>query len=242
MGNTKQVNLDYHSVNILTLPDINGDGVATEQELFDEIRLNWPTYANGQVNVVLEPLQPDIISNNTWSYYENDFNDYWNTDDGLKTIIEIDTDISGWNPITDDATVICSSFENNCCWVFSTVWASQIGNSNNGSHPVSGNRQFGIKQLNNGSYEFYIRGADRARINWAVKSMSWLTGNNSTEIFYEITDQAWNNLTSNIVSLINDPNNGGVASQNPPTILRPDWNEIKDKLKSDQPLTIPCKY
>lgn len=112
----------------------------------------------------------------------------------------------------------------------------------NGSHPVSGNRQFGIKQLSNGSYEFYIRAADRARINWVVSSMSWLTGNNSTEIFYEITDQAWNNLMTNVVSLINDPDNGGVASQNAPIIMRPDWDEVKNKLKSNEIMTIPCKY
>ena len=242
MGNSSQVNLDYHSINISNLPDLNNDGVGTEKELFDEIRLNWPSYANGTVNVAVDN-GPDISSANTWNFYGNDFNDFWNTSNALKTIIEIDTDISGWNPITDDATVICSSFENDCCWVFSTVFANQIGNSNNGSHPVSGNRQFGIKQLANGSYEFYIRAADRARINWVVSSMSWLTGNNSTEIFYEITDQAWNNLMSSVLSLINDPNNGGIATLNPSTILRPDWNKVKDILKTDQPLeSIPCKY
>ena len=47
----------------------------------------------------------------------------------------------------------------------------------------------------------------------------------------------------NIVTLINDPVNRGTSTQNAPTILRPNWNDVKDKLKSDQPITsIPCKY
>jgi len=247
MGNTKQVNLDYHSVNITTLPDINGDGVATEQELFDEIRLNFPNYANGEINVAINN-GPDAIVEATWSFYNNDYYDIWNTNNGLKAIVEIDTEDINDNPIpgiTDDATVICSSYENECCWVFSTIWTKQglAANSNNGSHPVSGNRQFGIKQLSDGSYEFYIRAADRARINWLVNGLATVLGNNATEIFYEITDQSWNNLTSKIASLVNQSNYGGEATQNQSIIQRPNWNEVKDKLKSYFPLSsIPCKY
>ena len=149
MGNTKQVNLDYHSVHITTLPDINGDGIATEQELFDEIKLNFSNYADGTVFLDVY-FGPDVNAGTTWSFYGNDYEVYWDSQNGFKTILEIDTEA---NPdgfltgITDDATVICSSYENNCCWVFSTVWANQVGNSNNGSHHVSGNRQFGLKDL-----------------------------------------------------------------------------------------------
>lgn len=46
--------------------------------------------------------------------------------------------------------------------MFSTFWTKQgLGaNSNNESHPVSEGRQFGLKQLQDGTYEFYIRAAD----------------------------------------------------------------------------------
>ena len=155
----------------------------------------------------------------------------------------IDTEAFGFNsPITDDATVICSSFESNCCWAFSIVWQTQTGSQNNGSHPVSGNRQFGIEELSDGSFEFYIRAADRARINWIVKGLATISGNNATELFYEITDQSWDNLMSNIEALVNNPDFGGSGSKNEPEIIRPDWDEVKVLLMSNTPLTtLPCK-
>jgi len=63
--------------------------------------------------------------------------------------------------------------------------------------------------LGDGSYEFYIRAADWARINWLVKFISPISGQSATETFYQITDQAWINLITNIIDLINDPNHGG---------------------------------
>ena len=69
------------------------------------------------------------------------------------------------------------------------MWANQAGNSNNGSHPVSGNRQFGLRELDNGGYEFYIRAADRGRINFLVKALAGVFGDkSSTEVFFEVTD------------------------------------------------------
>ena len=64
-------------------------------------------------------------------------------------------------------------------------------------------------------------------------------------VFYEITDKSWENLTTNISEFVNDPAHGdgqGVATKNAPTILRPDWNAVKDQLKLPTPLeSIPCK-
>ncbi len=245
-GNSKNVNLDYHSVTIDQLPDINGDGVATPEELVDEVRLNFPNYADGQTTV--EIAGPDFDVAFTWSFFQNDYEDFWNTDSPEKSIMEIDTEsnpdgfASSWwaSGLTDDATVICSSYDNGYCWVFSTIWTSQFGNSNNGSHPVSGNRQFGLKLLENGKYEFYIKAADRARINPVVSGLAWLTLNDATDVFFAITDATWNNLTSNISSIVND--NSGVAIQNPPITVRPDWVDVIAKLKSASPLTsISCE-
>ncbi|MDF1698739.1 MAG: hypothetical protein P1U56_22995 [Saprospiraceae bacterium] len=250
---SKKVNLDYHSVRIDQLPDLNGDGVATPEELFNEIKLNWPDYANGQLTVELDG--PDFDVATSWEFFANDYDDYWNTTNGIKTIIEIDTESNPDGPfssiiptgLTDDAIVICSSYEDECCWVFSTVNAvSGNGNSNNGSHPVSGNRQFGLKHLGSGVYEFYIKAADRARISWAAATLGIIFGgNNATDIFFQITDKSWSNLTTNIVEKIKNPGPGatpGVASTNPPLIVRPNWTEVREKLKSLSPLNfIPCE-
>jgi len=212
--------------------------------LFDEIRLNFPDYADGELTV--EITGPDYDVETTWSFFGNDFDDYWNTSSPLKSILSIDTKASLPIFITDDATVICSSYDEGCCWVFSTVFADNFGvNSNNGSHPVSGNRQFGLKDLGNGKYEFYIKAADRARISWAAAGMGMiLGGNNASDIFFQITDKAWDNLTNNIVNKINNPGVGltpGIASQNALFYVRPDWSEVREKLKSSSPLLIiPC--
>jgi hypothetical protein len=250
MGNTKQVNLDYHSVNISVLPDIDGDGTATPFELIEHIRLNWPDFADGNVQVVIPGVIPNINADMTWSFFNNDYHDIWSTADGTGTIVDIDTEAHGFNVLSDDATVVCSAYEHGCCWTFSTVWATSTSNNtpagnNNGSHPVSGNRQFGLRDLGSGEYEFYIRAADRARISWAVQGLSTVFGQNATEIFYEITDKSWENLTANISAFVNDPSRGdgqGEAVVNTPEILRPDWEEVKDQLKLPTPLeSIPCK-
>ncbi len=245
-GNSWKVNLDYHSVKIDQLPDINGDGTATPQEFLDEIRLNFPSYADAQFEVIINN-GPNFDVAATWSFFQNDFNDFWNTNSPETTIVEIDTESNpdgagSWLPsgLTDDATVICSSYDNGCCWVFSTIWVTDPGIYSNGSHPVSGNRQFGLKEQGDGKYEFYIKAADRSRINIILALLAPKTGNNATDIFFAITDASWNSLTSNIVALVNSK--GGIASQNEPVIIRPRWNDVKSKLKSSFPLTsIPCE-
>jgi len=96
--------------------------------------------------------------------------------------------------------------------------------------------------LSDGSFEFYVRAADRARINWLVKGLAAISGNNATELFYEVTDQSWDILMSNIEGLVNDPYFGGNGSKNEPEIVRPDWDEVKELLMSNTPLTtLPCK-
>jgi len=70
-GNSPTVNLDRHSVTIQSLPDFNGDGVGTSQEFFDEIRENFPEYANGSTTVEINNF-PDYSVDWTWSFFGTD--------------------------------------------------------------------------------------------------------------------------------------------------------------------------
>lgn len=98
------------------------------------------------------------------------------------------------NVIFDDAAVICSSFTTEQQWIF-----SPIQNPKNGQHPVSGNRQFGLRQVGT-HYEFYVRGADR--LTGVLDSLG-------EKAAFVGADSLWKGFQSNLVDFINQ--NGGKA-------------------------------
>lgn len=231
-GNSPTVNLDRHSVTIQNLPDLNGDGFSTSEELFDDIRKNFPNYANGQTTV--EIAGPDYDVSWTWNFFGNDIN-LWESENPVTTILNIDvTTAYFWN-IIDDATVINSSYDSGCCWVFSTIKTPQFTEPYDGSHPVSGNRQFGLINNGDGTYEFYTKAADRGKLVQLLRPFAFLTFNDMEEIFYQITDDTWNNLMDNIVSEVNS--HGGTAVKNSQIKKRPKWEDVKNKLRANAPLT-----
>jgi len=239
-GNSKTGNLDRHSVSITQLPDLNGDGIRSKQELYDFIRLNFPVFANGGTTVELNSF-PDYSVVWDLNFFQTDYV-LWASPNPVTTVMNIDVSpesVTDFWGITDDATVICSSFDNECCWVFSTVTTGQFTFPYDGSHPVSGNRQFGIETLAD-EYQFYTKAADRGKLSSLLKPGAWMTGNDMSKIFYAITDATWNNLTQKVASFIN--RRGGIAVQNTPITIRPNWNEVMNPLRSNAPITaIPCE-
>jgi len=132
-----------------------------------------------------------------------------------------------------------SSYDAGCCWTFSTIKTPSIEEPYDGSHPVSGNRQFGISPNSDGTYEFYSQAADRGKLAGILKPIAFMTANDMEEIFYQITDDTWGNLMDNIVTEIIKEE--GVAQKNPPIIKRPNWQDVKEKLRGNAPITtISC--
>ncbi|MBK7636218.1 MAG: hypothetical protein IPJ13_19560 [Saprospiraceae bacterium] len=63
----------------------------------------------------------------------------------------------------DDGSVIATQYQPGTFWTFSTLNAPGWfqGGSQDGYHPVSGNRRFGLIPNQDGSYTFYTSGVDR---------------------------------------------------------------------------------
>jgi len=108
-------------------------------------------------------------------------------------------------PLRNDGTVVLSDYQKNVTtnhyWFTFTTMATLY----DGTHPVSGNRRFGIVPHPNGGWQFYISGVDRA---WG-----WYTalGNFLLDDFgFQEADELWGTIQSNIVNYIS--NHQGEAS------------------------------
>ena len=75
-----------------------------------------------------------------------------------------------WGPLHEQMGVVTSS-ASSTRWVFSPV---QIGFQSPGRHPVSGNREFGVQAMPNGTVQVYVRAADRV----ADRDGTYLPGEN----------------------------------------------------------------
>jgi hypothetical protein len=135
----RRVNLDEFSVNVSTLPVVNGQQL-TANDLLGHIRKN--------INNFAPKFDP-------YSSYDANL---WLGDNPLTSIMSIQM-LS--NPGLVDGDVITSQFDE-CCWVFTTLRGSVF---ESGDHPVSGNRQFGYRVTNSG-FEFYTKGVDRTTRWW----------------------------------------------------------------------------
>ena len=171
-----KVNLDYYSVKIKKLPKFN-NVVCSSEFLFEFVRKHLNTF----------------LDNNTASFTNYSSNDgtTWESTNPLTSVMTFHIPIKG--PIFDDASVICTSYSVNqptgSQWIFSPI---QTPNDN--QHPVSGNRQFGLRQIGD-EYEFYIRGADRL-----TGTMDQLLGSTSA---FEGADNLWRSFQSKLVDFIN---------------------------------------
>lgn len=145
----------------------------------------------------------------------------WFSDNPLTAILKINV------AATESGDVITSQYEE-CCWVFTTLKGSITGS---GVHPVSGNRQFGYRAVN-GGFEFYTKGADR--------TTTWYHGIFDSGIAFAGADALWTGLQNNLVQYVTS--NGGQAPSTQTIINRPKWDDVKNMLKSDTPITfIPCE-
>jgi hypothetical protein len=190
-----KVNLDYYSVKIEQLPAHNGKQMSPE-ELFDHIRRNLNDFIDNDVAEFLP-------------YSEND-NTKWQSQNPLDGVMTFHIGGESLNPLIniDDASVICSSYVSNT-WIFST-----IQNPKDAQHPVSGNRQFGLKNTN-GEYVFFTRGADRL-----TGATDDLIGDPTA---FSEADKLWKSLQLKIITFVNE--NKGFAKFDEFFSQRFDWKK-----------------
>ena len=150
----------------------------------------------------------------------------WNSSNPLSTIISISIAL-------DHGNVVCSDFQS-CCWVFTTLQAPwKPFTWKDGVHPVSGNRQFGISDSGQGKV-LYTKGVDRVT-KWYHNLAEGKAFNGA--------DALWNSMEVQLVSFVN--NNGGQATRFPSSqkrFYRPNWDDVKNKLKLGEPLNhVSCE-
>jgi len=135
----------------------------------------------------------------------------WSSSDPIGAVMSFDMMVMGIN--IDDGAVLAASVTSSS-WIFTTVetW-------DDGSHPVSGNRQFGFYQNGGGSVTFYTRGVDRIsdKINLVVAG----------DTPFEQADKLWKGFQSALIGLVNG--NGGSASVSTTFSERVDWDQYHDK-------------
>lgn len=196
------VNLDYFSIAIQTMPKKANGQTMTDEEFINYFRLNIGTFT--------ETAWTPITSDNA----------LWTSSDPLGAILNITIPF-------DDGGVVTSDHDA-CCWVFSTVKDPGLFNEV-GTHPVSGNRQFGMT-TENGVKTFFIKGADRSK-----NLLGQIVG-------YGPADDFWETTITNVKEFINATAQAGQCSINTPDKNRPNWIQERAKLMSSSPLTnIGCE-
>jgi hypothetical protein len=180
----------------------------------------------------------DDVSHFNYFAYPNNDQSKWFSSDPITSLFSINIPVAG-GIAGDDGTVICSDFNECCHWVFSTIKAPQWGGggANDGSHPVSGNRQFGYTINLDGSYSLFTKGADRANRNNLLKFLFI----DETDQIYTGGHTCWSSLISGLDTFL--AANGTVVLETDLNTRgsKPTWSTIKNILQSSLPITeIPC--
>ena len=195
------INLDYYGVRIdkmpTSLPDDTQGTVRTVsiEELCQFVRHNL---LDGDliVNPLLSKFRPYGAADKT----------AWLGDaaNALSALISIR--IPG-----NDGTVMCTE-SSEVSWTFSTV-----NSPDDGPHPVSGNRRFGVVLADDSKKYVYTLGADRCT-DFAVGETAL------DEAVWFGAHKLWQSFQSNVMGLINK--HGGVSQTLSPISRRYDWSDV----------------
>jgi hypothetical protein len=149
------INIDYYEVRFSNLPE----GFSGAEDLLEHIRLNFNDFINRDYSEFFPYSQvyPGARGG-------DDAN--WNGPSPLDAILSITIPGERGSVVTT-AHVLG---EEHAYWRFSTIW---IGGDTD--HPVSGNREFGVKQIDTETWAFYTRGADRTTtlLHYAGSRLVW---------------------------------------------------------------------
>ena len=244
-GNVATTNVDYYGIEITTLPDLDGDGVAESmEEVFEAIRLEFPNIASGSKT----NFQPkcDVSSFDlSWSFfpYWDAELDRWLSSNPLNSIFKIEGKATGWanNLAADNGAIIVSDIQE-CCWTVSSIF-TPFSNT----QPFSGNRQWGYFVNDNGNMEVFTKAIDVAHINWwsrvgIVIPFMGVDWNCSVDSYYDIAKVTWESFQGDVKTFIEENPHNGAA-----TVLSPQIEYLANAaiaifLRSNVPVTnINCQ-
>lgn len=124
------------------------------------------------------------------AYETKDYNT-WISTDPIGAAMDFET-------LFDTATVIATEYSlEEMFWTFITVRSV-----NHLGHPVSGHRQFRLRENEDGSHTFVVRGADRLATPFD-DSANVILGLGS-DFAFDLADDTWKNLMETIENFINE--------------------------------------
>ena len=188
------VNLDQFAVRIQTLPKIGGS-MATDIQLLSHVRTNLNDFFDPKVAQLAPHLPEDQTE--------------WNQQATPGTIMLFH--INKWGIPIERGAVIVSKVTPRS-WIFSPV---KIGAGIIGTHPVAGNREFGIRSEGRAQV-LYVRAADRPYDKLPPE-----------KVVFEGADALWTSFQERLVKFVND--NGGKATLVTPIMYRPPWQAVVDE-------------
>lgn len=205
-------NCDYFPVHITRLPSVNNQPFGI-QDLLDYFRKNINSFVNTSI-ATFEPYNdPNLVNDHV----------LWNSPNPVSALLHLN--------MKNDGTVMVSDYKSDPVESYFTV--STVKSWMDGNHPVSGNRQWGIKEDPvNGGYTFYTSAVDRITTTYfdymnAIAEL--LPGVNSG---FDDADMLWRSLQQKMVEFINS--HGGEAKLYPVTpdiTFRPPWILVERYLK-----------
>jgi hypothetical protein len=205
------INLDYYPVSIATLPIKPGTGVRfTGPEFVTFVRKNLNYLVDFPPGVTQPMFQPH---DTRWGFpnYNHDIGP-WSNDNPVGAVVSIEVAGVGGVLGLEYGAVLASKYKNSpslSYWRFSSIYTQW-----DSYHPVSGNREFGIKQVGP-HWEFYTRGADRtSNTQYHINNLFVFDGGH----------QVWLSFQRKLAAFIN--NNGGSATPLVAISQRYNWVEI----------------
>ena len=234
----KTLNMDYFPVNISRFPNNSAGEEMTPEEFLQTVRHGWATEQffgeNGQCAM-------GNMGGAEFSYYFPEEEQLWLSNDPMTTIFSL--------KMPDDGAVIVSDYNNNqpCngCWTVSTLHAphwfqgrSWTTSPDDGYHPVSGHRQFGLTQNADGTHTFYTIGVDRMTEYYHVlyhELLEFL----ELPIPFETADALWRCAQQTVKTFVEQ--GGGSAVIGLEQVDRNNYKEVFERLKTELPMTdLPC--
>lgn len=220
------INMDYFPVQITQLPKKSNGQTMSPLEFLEFFRKNiTPTFTSGN-SATFEPfthyVAGSINIDETFIYNSNSTSSL-----GSWVHIHIPINESVYFPMRNNGTVVLSNYFTNFVLNDYYFTFTTLATLKDGTHPVAGNRRFGMKPDPNGGWVFYISGVDRC-YGWY---MLFEGAQNSA---FTNADILWQNIQNNVVSYI--INNQGFAGFYSPMNkkIRVNWEgAVKSFLKGE---------
>ncbi len=209
------INFDRFEIKVSTLPLINGE--RDPHKMMEFLR----KHINDLIDQSITTFGPYVLPSKNI-----DDTNLWNSNNPVNGMLHLHIPAPwylGLGIATNDGSVVVDD-DTNDHWTVSTIKSTL-----DGMHPVTGNRRWGYDTNTDGSYTFYVTGADRITNPFGQLAQTIFNAP------FGGADDLWKSYQRNVASFVN--HNSGVATTLPPKTFRPDYSAIKQYLDGTITLT-----